>query len=61
MLHLEGDVTLDRASRRLKGLQGPGAGATLIFPGSDVLGLSSDDPRAKPFNPTSQPWEHADA
>lgn len=51
LLHLEGDVTLDRASRRLEGLDGIGAGATLIFPTGDVIGLSRDYPRAKHFAP----------
>jgi len=51
LLHLEGDVTLDRASRLLEGLSGVGAGATLIFPSGDVVGLSSDYPKAKHFNP----------
>ncbi|NVK60651.1 MAG: metallophosphoesterase [Rhodobacteraceae bacterium] len=51
LLHLEGDVTLDRASRRLEGLDGIGAGATLIFPSGDVIGLSRDYPMAKHFAP----------
>ncbi|MDF1716146.1 MAG: metallophosphoesterase family protein [Antarcticimicrobium sp.] len=51
LLHLEGDVTLDRASRALEGLEGIGAGATLIFPSGDVIGLSRDYPRAKHFAP----------
>lgn len=51
LLHLEGDVTLDRTSRRLEGLDGIGAGATLIFPSGDVIGLSRDYPRAKHFAP----------
>ncbi|WP_372800881.1 metallophosphoesterase [Paracoccus seriniphilus] len=51
LLHLEGDVTLDRSSRRLEGLDGVGAGATLIFPSGDVVGLSRDYPWAKHFAP----------
>ncbi|CTQ67048.1 metallophosphoesterase [Roseibium alexandrii] len=51
LLHLEGDITLDRTSRRLEGLTGIGAGATLIFPSGDVVGLSSDYPRVKHFKP----------
>ncbi len=51
LLHLEGDITLDRASRALEGLDGIGAGATLIFPSGDVIGLSRDHPRAKHFAP----------
>ena len=51
MLHLEADITLDRTSRALEGLEGIGAGATLIFPSGDVIGLSRDYPRAKHFAP----------
>ncbi|KUF09992.1 metallophosphoesterase [Pseudoponticoccus marisrubri] len=51
LLHLEADITLDRASRALEGLDGIGAGATLIFPSGDVIGLSCDHPRAKHFAP----------
>ncbi|ARE39739.1 hypothetical protein RGUI_1598 [Rhodovulum sp. P5] len=51
LLHLEGDITLDRTSRSLEGLDGIGAGATLIFPSGDVIGLSRDYPRAKHFAP----------
>ncbi len=51
LLHLEGDVTLDRASRRLEGLSGIGAGATLIHPSGDIIGLSADFPQAKHFHP----------
>ncbi|MEM8632405.1 MAG: metallophosphoesterase, partial [Pseudomonadota bacterium] len=51
LLHLEADITLDRTSRMLEGLAGIGAGATLILPSGDVIGLSSDYPKAKHFNP----------
>lgn len=51
LLHLEGDITLDRVSRALEGLEGIGAGATLIFPSGDVIGLSRDYPTAKHFAP----------
>ncbi|MES0880832.1 metallophosphoesterase [Roseibium sp. SCP14] len=61
MLHLEGDVTLDRSSRLLEGLPGIGAGATLIFPTGDVVGLSSDYPKAKHFKPEQHFWEGHDA
>ncbi|TNJ43022.1 metallophosphoesterase [Phaeobacter sp. B1627] len=54
LLHLEGDVTLDRSSRQGEGLSGIGAGATLIFPSGDVIGLSRDYPRAKHFAPERQ-------
>ncbi|WP_240453727.1 metallophosphoesterase [Chachezhania antarctica] len=51
MLHLEGDVSLDSATRKLEGLKGHGVGATLIYPSGDVLGLCSDYPTIKHFNP----------
>lgn len=51
LLHLEADVTLDRASRAREGLTGIGAGATLIYPSGDIIGLSSDYPKAKHFHP----------
>lgn len=61
LLHLEGDVTLDRSSRLLEGLSGIGAGATLIFPSGDVVGLSSDYPKVKHFKPEQHPWERQHA
>lgn len=61
LLHLEGDVTLDRTSRQLEGLTGVGCGATLIFPSGDVVGVSSDYPRAKHFHPERHDWEAENA
>ncbi len=57
LLHLEGDVTLDRASRHLEGLPGIGAGATLIHPSGDIVGLSADFPAAKHFHPERLSWD----
>lgn len=57
LLHLEGDVTLDRYSRSREGLTGVGCGATLIFPSGDVVGLSSDYPKAKHFHPERHLWD----
>ncbi|MBN7797563.1 metallophosphoesterase family protein [Parahaliea mediterranea] len=51
MLHLEGDVTLDRNSRYRLGLEGHGAGATIIRPDGRIVGVSTDYPRAKVFEP----------
>lgn len=51
LLHLEGDVTLDRKSRHKEGLDGIGAGATIIYPTGDIIGLSRDYPKAKHFAP----------
>jgi hypothetical protein len=51
MLHIECDITLDRHSRRKEGLKGPGAGVTIIRPEGKVLGISTDYPHAKLFDP----------
>ncbi|WP_233270669.1 metallophosphoesterase [Chachezhania sediminis] len=51
LLHLEGDVSLDAGTRALEGLAGHGAGATLIYPTGDMVGLCADFPMAKHFHP----------
>ncbi len=51
MLHIEGDVTLDRNSRKKEGLTGHGMGVTIIHPKGHVLGISNDFPHAKVFKP----------
>lgn len=51
LLHLQADVTLDRHSRTLEGLEGIGTGATIIQPDGHILGLSRDYPHAKLFDP----------
>jgi len=51
VLHFECDVTLDCTSRRKEGLRGAGAGATIIHPCGQVLGISSDYDRIKRFEP----------
>lgn len=53
MIHIESDVTLDRNSRRKEGLKGYGAGVTIISPEGLVLGISTDHPYAKVFEPGS--------
>ena len=45
------DLYPTKFQQRLEGLDGIGAGATLIFPSGDVIGLSRDHPRAKHFAP----------
>lgn len=42
MLNFECDASLDRNTRSLEGLSGPGSAATLFLPGGRVLGISSD-------------------
>ncbi|MFG6178610.1 metallophosphoesterase [Halomonas sp. THAF12] len=51
MLHIEGDITLDRNSRRKEGLAGHGMGVTIIHPTGRVIGISNDYPHAKVFEP----------
>ena len=51
MLHIESDITMDRNSRRAEGLDGYGAGVTIIRPEGEVLGISTDFPHAKVFRP----------
>lgn len=51
MLHIEGDITLDRNSRRKEGLEGHGMGVTIIHPAGKVIGISNDYPHAKVFEP----------
>jgi len=50
LLNFECDVTLDIGSRRREGVQGQGAGATLIHPDGYILGISSDYARIKVFD-----------
>lgn len=51
MIHIESDITLDRNSRRKEGLRGYGAGVTIIRPEGQVIGISTDHPFAKVFEP----------
>ncbi len=51
LLHVEGDITLDRNSRQQEGLRGYGCGATIIDPRRHILGISNDYPFAKVFRP----------
>lgn len=51
MLHIEGDITMDRNSRVKEGLSGIGIGATIIEPAGRVLGISNDYPAIKEFLP----------
>jgi hypothetical protein len=53
LLHVESDVTLDRNSRRQEGLNGVGAGVTVVEPDGAILGVSRDFPAIKRFAPNS--------
>jgi hypothetical protein len=58
LLHLEADVTLDRHSRSLEGLEGIGTGATIVYPHGTIMGISRDFPHAKLFNPARILQQH---
>lgn len=51
LIHIESDITLDRNSRRKEGLNGIGSGVTIVRPEGQVLGISTDHPYAKVFEP----------
>jgi hypothetical protein len=51
MIHFEGDITMDRNSRRKEGLKGYGAGVIIVRPQGQVIGISTDYPYAKVFEP----------
>jgi hypothetical protein len=53
LLHFECDTTLDRNTRAKEGLRGYGAGVTIIDPQGRVIGVSTDYPNAKVFDPTA--------
>ncbi|MER2491011.1 metallophosphoesterase [Catenovulum sediminis] len=51
LLHFECDVTLDINSRQKERLSGSGAGATLITPQAEIIGISTDYKHIKVFQP----------
>ena len=51
LINFECDVTLDRHSRARDGLAGPGAGVTIIRPDKKIIGISTDHPYVKVFDP----------
>ena len=51
IVNFECDVTLDRHSRAKEGLTGPGAGVTIIRPDKKIIGISTDHPYVKVFDP----------
>ncbi|UCB54688.1 MAG: metallophosphoesterase [Thiotrichales bacterium] len=53
IVHFECDVTLDRHSRARDGLKGAGAGVTIIRPDKKILGISTDHPYVKVFDPNN--------
>ena len=55
MIHFESDITMDRNSRMKEGLAGYGVGVTLVRPEGCVIGISTDHPHAKVFQPRNHP------
>ncbi len=51
IVNFECDVTLDRHSRCRDGLKGSGAGVTIIRPDKKIIGISTDHPYVKVFDP----------
>jgi hypothetical protein len=51
LIHIESDTTMDRNSRAKEGLDGYGAGVTIVDPAGQVLGISTDYPYIKVFQP----------
>ncbi len=51
ILNVECDTTLDRNSRKKEELKGPGAAVTIIRPEGKILGISTDYPYVKVFDP----------
>ena len=52
MLNFECDASVDRNTRKVEGLQGPGAAAVIFEPGGEVKAISTDYPYIKSFRPT---------
>ena len=53
LLNFECDATVDRTSRKREGLKGEGAAVTIFHPDRLVLGISTDYPQIKVFDPKS--------
>ena len=53
IVNFECDTTLDRNSRKKEGLQGQGAAVTIFRPEGLVMGISSDYPYIKVFEPAT--------
>jgi len=51
MLNFECDASIDRGTRKNEGLKGPGAAVTIFRPDRTVLGISTDYPYVKVFEP----------
>jgi len=51
MVHVESDITMDRNSRKKEGLDYYGIGVTIVDPKGRIIGISTDHPYAKVFEP----------
>jgi hypothetical protein len=51
IVNFECDITMDRNSRKNEGLKGHGAGVTVVHPDGWLMGISTDYPQAKIFEP----------
>lgn len=51
MINFECDTSLDRHTRKVEGIKGRGASVTIIDPKGKILGVSSDYPLIKVFDP----------
>lgn len=51
IINFECDTTMDRNSRKRDGLKGVGAGVTVLHPDGWMLGISTDYPHVKYFDP----------
>ena len=51
LIHIESDITMDRNSRKKEGLDGYGVGVTIVRPQGQIVGISTDHPYAKVFEP----------
>ena len=53
IVNFECDTTLDRNTRKKAGLKGPGGAVTIFRPEGLVMGISTDYPYIKVFDPAS--------
>lgn len=60
MIHIESDITMDRNSREKEGLDSYGAGVTIVRPEGRVIGISTDYPYAKVFEPETYIQQQAE-
>lgn len=53
VLNFECDASIDRNTRRIEGIEGPGGAVTVLRPEGRLFGISTDHPTAKVFEPTA--------